>query len=552
MVVLWITWLVTTVPPPGTANVLALLCSLGTMFLLARAAVRVGAGSGRRSPWWLAVVTMIGAASNATFVTWSSSGLETAMFGMFAVGWTLAACALHRNPTARALVVLTTWAALAQLTRPDGALLGIATVVLAAHARLSGRCSWRAVFVGLLPFVAPLAHLAWRHSYYGEWLPNTYYAKVVAAWPESGLRYLFCFVIEHGLWLWLLLVALWVVVGALRGASLRRLLGAGFPAFVAVCTWFVYVAYYTAVVGGDHFGWRPFAHLVPLLFLSVQWLGTSIAWRDRTTLLTLLAFAAVGNSVGWWQEIKLQGREQDGFVRMATRLPAPLGPWLGGYDRCRAWLRLHFVALPRGLHARSCERLLELLPERRNGWVQGLSPGQRGVYRTVAAGVVGWSLADVDVIDAVGLNDWFVARHRAAPPPAPFDAAGLRPTFTAFDADGDGRLGGMEIIQLAPLANFDGTGVLASPAGWAELLLALCDGDGDGLSIDEFEVAIRELQDQRHMAHERTPPPGYIEAMRINVVFGDDRFAVLPEIAPLSDAEVVQIEARFRRLVVGR
>jgi hypothetical protein len=26
------------------------------------------------------------------------------------------------------------------------------------------------------------AHVLWRHSYYGEWLPNTYYAKNVRDW----------------------------------------------------------------------------------------------------------------------------------------------------------------------------------------------------------------------------------------------------------------------------------------------------------------------------------------------------------------------------------
>ena len=42
---------------------------------------------------------------------------------------------------------------------------------------------------------------AWRLAYYGQLLPNTYYAKVVDPWPEAGLRYAACFALEHGTWL---------------------------------------------------------------------------------------------------------------------------------------------------------------------------------------------------------------------------------------------------------------------------------------------------------------------------------------------------------------
>ena len=547
VVLLWLVWLVGGVPPPQSANVLALLCALGTLALLAR---RVTASRGvcvdGRVPVWLATITMIGAGGNATFVTWASSGLETAMFGLFAVGWTFSAAALHRRSGPRGLLGVAAWAALAQLTRPDGALLVLATLALAGHALLSRRTRFVHLLVGITPLLAPVLHVAWRRWYYGEWLPNTYYAKVVAAWPESGLRYLYCFAVEHAALVWLALAATWVVVAALRGASLWALLGRAWPALVATGTWLGYVGYYTLVVGGDHFGWRPFAHLVPLLFWSVQWLAGAIGLRTRTMLPLLAAFTAFANGFGWWFEGKLVGREKDGFVRASTRLPAPLGGWLTTYDRCRAWLRLHYVALPRGLHAVTCAELLQLLPERRAGQVAGLPPGQRAVYRTVAAGVVSWSLADVTIVDAVGLNDWFVARHRGAPAATPFDPALLRPAFNSLDTNADGRLDGLEIIRLAPIANLDATGVLVSPRGWAELLLGLCDTGRDGLDQDEFAAAIAALQDQRHMAHERTPPPGYVEALRPNVELVDGAFRALPGVAPLTDAEIVAVERRFR------
>ena len=41
----------------------------------------------------------------------------------------------------------------------------------------------------VLPFIVLVgAHYLWRYSYYGDWLPNTWYAKYVRPWPEAGAR----------------------------------------------------------------------------------------------------------------------------------------------------------------------------------------------------------------------------------------------------------------------------------------------------------------------------------------------------------------------------
>src|SRR5260221_672665 len=39
----------------------------------------------------------------------------------------------------------------------------------------------------------PAAHLLWRHGYYGEWLPNSFYAKVPGPRLVSGVVYLAAF-----------------------------------------------------------------------------------------------------------------------------------------------------------------------------------------------------------------------------------------------------------------------------------------------------------------------------------------------------------------------
>lgn len=68
--------------------------------------------------------------------------------------------------------------ALAVLTRPDGVVL-VAAGAAAFLAAAQGRWQLRlALVIAGIPFVAALAHMGWRVSYYGDLLPNTFHAKI--------------------------------------------------------------------------------------------------------------------------------------------------------------------------------------------------------------------------------------------------------------------------------------------------------------------------------------------------------------------------------------
>ncbi len=72
------------------------------------------------------------------------------------------------------------WFALAQLVRPDVlplAVFAAATVMIRARAR-----RFRPLLGILAVVTVAAAHALWRRSYYGEWLPNTYYLKATG-WP---------------------------------------------------------------------------------------------------------------------------------------------------------------------------------------------------------------------------------------------------------------------------------------------------------------------------------------------------------------------------------
>ncbi len=111
-------------------------------------------------------------------MVWSGSGLETGFAAAVVLGAMLAW-------TRGRLVAAGALAALAGLTRPD-ALLPIAVFGIgwlggriAAQRRVAiGEVPWRTVGLAAAAFAGPLvAHLLWRHAYYGSWVPNTWPIK---------------------------------------------------------------------------------------------------------------------------------------------------------------------------------------------------------------------------------------------------------------------------------------------------------------------------------------------------------------------------------------
>jgi arabinofuranosyltransferase len=537
---LWAAWSWTGVEPPAASNVLALACGLATLLVTAVALQRTAQTFGRARfvVLGLALLAIVG---NRTFVTWLSSGLETAMFDLWVVAWTLRAC---RPPERRGpgfVAGLAVLAALAALTRPDGALFLAATVLIAVHEARRGA---RPALLGLLPLLLPVLHVGWRRAFYGEWLPNTYYAKVTSPWPESGLRYLYCFSIEHGLWLLAALVAAAAV--RCRGAAGRGLLRARLPALVACGTWCAFAGYYTAVVGGDHFEYRPFAPFVPLAVATAVAALAALRCRGTTASLFLAAFTLAADGFGWFFDRALPGAPDPSFATTAERVPRAVRPLFRFFDRQHAWLRLHFVGLRRELHDGFCRHLLAQYGDRADALPA--DPADRAVLVAVNAGVVAWTQPNVAILDLCGLNDWVIARTPPIGPPVPLPDDMVLGTFDALDADHDGRLRGDELDAALRLARVENLAISASVPAWATLLSASHDRDDDGFDRAEFTATAGLLRWTRRMAHERGPPADYVDAFRPNLVADGDRLAPHPRAAPLTDQDIAAAERRFRGL----
>ena len=248
------------IPPERLANPLLLACGAGLLWLVLRHA-RESLPQGV-SPLWLAF-PLAALALNRSFAVWSTSGLETRLFELFAVGGVLASAAELRSaqPGRADLPRSSLWLAGAALTRPDG--VGIALCVLAARIaieRARGRFAWPAALRAIAIVALPVAaQLLFRWLYYGDLVPNTYHAKVGGrSWWSVGALHLASFALEYAAWLWLPLLA----AGAL--ALLRD--GRGeFPLLCAAAV--LPHALYFASIGGDHFEYRPLDLYLPLAAL---------------------------------------------------------------------------------------------------------------------------------------------------------------------------------------------------------------------------------------------------------------------------------------------
>ena len=164
--------------PETVSKALGLISSLLLLWLVYRALRRAGvsgAGAG------LAAISL---GASYVFQLWSVAGLETNAYALLF----FAGLALLAEPglTPRTSLPASATLAAAALTRPEGIAfwgLGLALVALTKHpARM------RSVGLYLLPGLAIGAHLLWRTSYYGNLLPNTYYAKTgggAALWTQG-------------------------------------------------------------------------------------------------------------------------------------------------------------------------------------------------------------------------------------------------------------------------------------------------------------------------------------------------------------------------------
>ena len=284
-------WGIFGIRPEHAAPWLSVAYTVGTIAAMLWWVVRLPSLRNRWLIGWMALGLLC---SSATFAVWTSGGgLETRQFTFFVV---TAVVFLSVNRSWRwSLLAASLSLAAAELTRPEGLLLaaccfgwfGVQRIV--KEGRVSARLV-RELMILVAPFVLLVsAHFLFRYAYYGEWLPNTYYAKHVRAWYESGFRYLWAAALETGLYLLLPLAYL-----ALRSRwQVHRDSSFALPLLCIAA----HMAYLLPI-GGDHFEYRPLDFYWPLLAIpaaeGIMLLGASSA----AGLSQVAATPALGSRYG--------------------------------------------------------------------------------------------------------------------------------------------------------------------------------------------------------------------------------------------------------------
>jgi arabinofuranosyltransferase len=534
-------WKVFGVMPPDIANTLGLLFGFTALLLLGRAAARLELPQ-RLQPWRAAIVwlVLLGVTSNRAFLASLSSGLGVAIFNCALFTWALLASSKHTFDSPRRWLMLAAVAAACGLCRPEGHLVVAATCCLLAIWSIWPQ---RRVGRGILAVAATtlpvLAHLVWRRVTFGDWMPCTYHAKTIEAWPASGARFFGSFVIEFGVYVWIATALAWLwrqarVAGPLAMLRRERL---GGSAVVGVMLF--HFGYFTLFMGGDLFEWRVYSHLIPLLFLSLVAMAHDLSPRPGFVVGVLASSVLLALPVAWTKYYF-----NDGDV--APHVPGLLQPLVRPYDEWQRWLNARAVCM-RNFHMKeNFEVFVRRAPSRVEG--ERIPLDGFPVYATQAVGVVGWVLPNVAIIDLLGLNDPVVAR---TPVPTAEERLERRKRqmigeFEAFDKDRDQRVTPEEFAPFLAALRPD------SPSGPEELqggvaaVLRRFDKDGDGSVTRDEYIERGHLHGDRLLAHERSPPPGYVEGFRPNVDVFNGKATIAAREVPLTEQEIRQHEATFR------
>ncbi|MCC7353651.1 MAG: hypothetical protein IT330_07815 [Anaerolineae bacterium] len=327
-------------------------------------------------------------ALNSAFVAWSTSGLETILFTFLV----FAASYLYVHPPGgdkKALLAPVLFA-LAALARPEGLLFfAVTTLHLAVTEVRSGRglINRRSAWWLLAFAIIYVPYFAWRLNYYGQLLPNTFYAKVGSGIQQDirGARYLLNYGRGYGLFVFLL--ALPILLRKNRGKWLNLLI-------LQVVCYLAYVVY----VGGDGLGFYRFVvPVTPHIYLLVQeGIVEGYRWaRQRVpaaagrglvlpvVLLLVVSFVFTGRQT----LLVLPFRASYRWYEPQSELSFP---GLGS-DHPYLWFDNYFV-----------DRLSIAAK-----WLEANAPPDAVVAAT-PAGAVGYYM-DLKVIDMLGLNDLHIA-----------------------------------------------------------------------------------------------------------------------------------------------
>jgi hypothetical protein len=216
----------------------------------------------------IASIAGILVAANYILASFSTSGLETMAAAMLAV--LALERALSRAPMTSGLVGIA-----ATMTHPDQAILYVTLGMALASTR-----EYRAGFIRYATpfFLIYLPYFLWRWNYYGDFFPNTYYAKSAGlSYFSQGNLYIVTFFFGSGFWASTPLILYGVY--QYRHSLFGRYIILSVPLFL----------FYIAKIGGDFMYGRLLSSIIAPLLLATE-IGALDLYRKHRYRLSVLAF----------------------------------------------------------------------------------------------------------------------------------------------------------------------------------------------------------------------------------------------------------------------
>jgi hypothetical protein len=295
-------WNVGEAPVEGYTNFLWLLISTGVLAIgadLPAASQWLGVVAsiavmafvydfGRLLGWTsrFAVVPCLALACSGPFATWATSGMETNFFTCWIVGAAYFCARFLTTFGARDAWLSSGCLLLASLTRPEGVMIagivgGAMLLAGANHSGTSKQGSGTAIAKSLVPLAAYAVlvaiYIAWRWSYFGYPLPNTFYAKTGGGVAQAirGTQYAGLFALHFVFpWTFAIGLGLWA-----RGRTQASDAPRGLTLLCAAIV-MVYTGYICAV-GGDYMAmYRFFVPVLPFIYLLT---GVALERASRAT-----------------------------------------------------------------------------------------------------------------------------------------------------------------------------------------------------------------------------------------------------------------------------
>lgn len=191
---------------------------------------------------------------------WVGAGTETVLVLLIQIGIWIKVQKIADDQKSNDLIILNILIVLSVLARADGFILPIIAIVYL----LLKRRIRAALYVSTALVAVVTTYFTWRYSYYGYFLPNTYYVKVsgpLMARLEYAIRQLYEIALEQGLLVYLLVLlgGMFLVLRNLIRNGEQNLLDIRFNTLFGN-VWLIYWIY----IGGDHFKERFLIIMFPL------------------------------------------------------------------------------------------------------------------------------------------------------------------------------------------------------------------------------------------------------------------------------------------------